>query len=253
MPLARTLRYARRFRNWREITRATRSGEKPTHLVMRDDTRFQSPRDTNVVRPVAGVFFKHVYTPRGYSIGSQDAVVDIGANFGSFTVFAAQRTRGPVVAVEPHPENRRFLDMNLEANDCRDVRVLPYAVTDHPGTVKLFPGHSGTTHQLFAGGRDVVPGNVLEVAGVPLDTVLDEAGLATVDFLKIDCEGAEGLFLPATSAETLARIRKIAMEFHDDTSPVSHQEIAALLINRGFAVDIRWDGQARTGMLYARR
>ena len=39
--------------------------------------------------------------------------------------------------------------------------------------------------------------------------------IETCDLLKIDCEGSEYQILPAVSKETFARIKNIAMEFHE--------------------------------------
>ena len=48
------------------------------------------------------IWLKHVYTPTGYSIGPDDVTIDIGANIGVFTLYAAiQARRGRVIAYEP--------------------------------------------------------------------------------------------------------------------------------------------------------
>ena len=58
---------------------------------------------------------------------STDVVLDIGANIGVFTILAAQKV-SKVVAVEPlfHKE----LEANVEMNALKNVRCLPYALSD---------------------------------------------------------------------------------------------------------------------------
>jgi FkbM family methyltransferase len=251
--LGRSLRFARRYRNWRELGRIRAAGGKPRCAVLRNGLRFESPADTNVLRPVAGVFFKHYYDPPGFEIGAADCVIDIGANVGTFSVLAARRTRGRVLAIEPHPENVRCLTQNLAVNGCDRVEVIACAVADQEGMLPLFPGHSGTTHQLFEAGVDVASEASIQVPVTTLQRILEERNIPRVDLLKLDCEGAEGLILPATPESTMLRIRRIAMEFHDASSPVGHHELQQLLEANGFATRLNWDGSSSTGMLYASR
>jgi len=245
------VRYARRYANWREVRSERAAGRNPARVVLRDGTRFDSPANVNAARMTNGIWFNRMYTPPGFEIGSDEAVVDLGANIGVFAVFAGARTRGPVVAVEPSPENLPFLRRNLEMNGCPHARVLPCAVSDETGTAQLFLARKGVTNQIFPGrtGSD----DSVEVEATTLERIVEDQGLDRIGFLKMDCEGAEGLVLRSASPELLARIRCIAMEFHDDASPMSHGQIQELLETNGFAVELRWNGRAATGLLFARR
>src|SRR5262245_29388281 len=197
MNLLRALRYARHYRNWRELTSDRDAKRKPGRAVLRDGTTFEAPTGVNVLRVVTPVFHKRVYTPTGFELRPDDAVVDVGANIGAFAVYAAQRTRGRVLAVEPHPGNAAALRRNLEANGASRAEVAECAVADERGTTPLFLGRSGTTHQLFAAGKDAGEGESVDVRVTTLPELLAEHGFSRVDFLKLDCEGAEGLVLPS--------------------------------------------------------
>jgi Methyltransferase FkbM domain len=50
--------------------------------------------------------------------------------------------------------------------------------------------------------------------------------------LKIDCEGSEYQILPAVSKETFARIKNIAMEFHEGRA----DELRSWLETGGFQI-----------------
>ncbi len=249
----RALRYARQYRNWRELARARDAHAKPGRAVLRDGTVFEAPPGINVLRVVTPVFHKRVYTPPGSELAPDDWVVDVGANIGAFAVFAAQRTRGRVLAIEPHPENARALRENLRANGVERCAVAECAVAEKTGTLPLFLGASGTTHRLFASGKDAGSGDSIDVRAATLPELLAEHAFERLDFLKLDCEGAEGLILPSLPAELLARIRRVSLEFHDDTSPLGHDALGALLQRAGFAVELRWDQRSANGMLHARR
>src|SRR5215470_2020166 len=204
MSWLRGLRYARRYRNWREIARARDRREKPGRAVLRDGTTFDAPPGTNAVRVVTPVFHKSVYTPPGLELRPGDAVVDVGANIGAFAVYAGQRTGGRLLAVEPHPDNAEFLRRNLRANGIAQAEVAQCAVADEPGTLPLFLGRSGTTHRIVGGPREGEGEATIDVRVVPLPQLLAEHGFERIDFLKLDCEGAEGLILP-TMPEPLFR------------------------------------------------
>jgi FkbM family methyltransferase len=249
----RALRYARHYRNWRELERERSAKRKPARAVLRDGTEFEAPAGVNVLRVVTPVFHKRVYTPPGFELRPDDEVVDVGANIGAFAVYAAQRTSGRVLAVEPHPGNAAALRRNLRANSAQRAVVAECAVAEAAGTLPLFLGRSGTTHQLFAAGKDTGEGASIDVRVVTLPELLAEHGFARVDFLKLDCEGAEGLILPSLGDGQLAAIRTIALEFHDDTSPLSHDALAKLLDSKGYRTAIAWDGSSANGMLFASR
>jgi FkbM family methyltransferase len=247
------LRYARRYRNWRELARERSARREPGRVVLRNGLVFEGPADTNVLRVVNGVFFKRYYT-RGAigDIGPGDVVVDVGANVGAFAVYAGLRTPGPVLAVEPFPANLACLERNLRVNGCAHVRVVPCALAGRDGSARLTVYESGVRHSLAAHGARATTAGV-DVRTRSLPSLLDEHGLERVDFLKLDCEGGEGLALPATPEPYLRRLRRVALEFHDDLSPVRHPELERLLAASGMSTRTEWDGRATRGFVFAWR
>jgi FkbM family methyltransferase len=165
-------------------------------------------------------------------------------------VYAARKTRGRVVAVEPFPQNVEYLRRNVGVNDC-DVEVSECALSDKDGTARLYVSDNGSTHQLFEKSHDGMLQDFVEVPSRSLASFMDEKELAAIDLLKLDCEGAEGLILPAAAESVLQRVRRISLEFHDYASPLDHDALAELLQAAGYATSLRWDGVAQNGYLYA--
>lgn len=120
-------------------------------------------------------------------------VVDCGAHIGLHTLLAA-RAAGPggrVIAVEPAPPCARALRANVLANGFGDrVEVVEAAATREAGPVHLHLHPWLDRSGVLAEGDRSDAG--IDVAGVPLDEVIDDGGF---DVAKIDVEGAEALAL----------------------------------------------------------
>jgi FkbM family methyltransferase len=144
--------------------------------------------------------------------------VDVGANWGYFTLLAAHQTgpSGRVLALEPDPVCFAALRRNIDRNDLRHVVAVPYAAVQGPGLVPFVGGdiESGNSGLARVVGSDE-PGATLRVPGCALDALLDGHGLSEVDVMKIDVEGSEVHALRGL-ADTIAtqRVRAILIELH---------------------------------------
>jgi FkbM family methyltransferase len=118
-------------------------------------------------------------------------VLDVGAHIGYYTrLFARLAGRsGEVWAFEPHPENFAILRENLRGRHAGNVHLLQRAVGEASGKVRLHLSPGSSNHSLVPGYTESQ--GALEVDSVALDSFLGEQGVATVDFVKIDVEGAE--------------------------------------------------------------
>lgn len=119
--------------------------------------------------------------------------VDVGANFGYFSVLAANlisnRGSGQVFAFEPNPKLADLLRRNLEINwSIAPVTFHQAAATSASGEVKLYvPKGHGANASLSA--PDNIENLVVTVPAVLLDDALP-ADLV-IDLMKIDVEGHE--------------------------------------------------------------
>lgn len=121
-----------------------------------------------------------------------DVFVDVGANKGDFSLLAARvmRDRGRVLAVEPAPENVRWIERSVARNRYRSVEVAPVALADRDGEETLHLGAKSGWHSLVTTSGVPTTGEI-RVPIRTLDGVLAERGIECVDALKIDVEGAE--------------------------------------------------------------
>lgn len=155
----------------------------------------------------------------------QDATfVDVGANVGEFTLFAARRC-ARVYAFEPSAALFERLRSNVEANGLRHVSTLREALSDRVGELTLTEPRAtwsdGTRH---AGLGSLIP--YPAAAGVQgqtvpvttLDAFVASERPARLDVMKIDVEGSEFAVLRGAEA-ALDRFRpELMIELSDDTS-----------------------------------
>lgn len=200
------------------------------------------------------VFRDRRYCRTGFEIRPGDTVVDVGANIGMFTLWAAPLCRpGRLLAVEPSPVCEVLRD-NVERNGLDNVVVVPAALGEDGVELELvyYPGLNGLTHasdmsQSRLGqwvlhwfvDRDRRPATKIRVPCQSLGTLLDEAGIQRVDYLKLDCEGGEYGILETLREEDWNRIDKIAMEFHELNSSQRVARLTRLLEQQGFRTLVR--------------
>ena len=131
---------------------------------------------------------------------------------GYYTVIGSQAVGpgGRVFAFEPDPTSFGFMKKSVLANKYENVVIEMKALSDKPGTLKLYLSEENRgDHRIYqTGDRDFI-----EVESVTLDTYL-EAHPGRVDFIKIDTQGAEVVILEGMH-ETLGSNPKLklAIEF----------------------------------------
>ena len=119
--------------------------------------------------------------------------IDVGANDGLYTLFAAPRV-GTVLAIEPSSREFERLRANIELNRLRNVIALQVALSDLPGEGTLCVGgyeHEGQNTLGEFSYVGVELGYKEKVELKRLDDLVDQAGLKNVDIIKLDLEGAE--------------------------------------------------------------
>ena len=147
--------------------------------------------------------------------------VDVGANWGYFTLAAAHLVgrAGRVISVEADPRACRTLRANIARNDLDFVTILEMAASDAPGTLQMQeyePAANEAGNFGLARTTTVVEhGRQFKVRARTLDDVLDQAGIGHVDLVKMDIEGAESRALAGLSrALSARRVRRVLLEVH---------------------------------------
>jgi FkbM family methyltransferase len=146
----------------------------------------------------------------------QATVVDVGAHKGYFSLFAWNNlaVRSRIIAVEPSSANFRCLTANISTNNA-GIEPVNCAVFREDGKQTLMISDS-KNHSLYGRSENPLSGDTGEtIESVTLEHLLDRHNVPSVDFLKMDCEGAEYEIFFNTAPDVFKRIRTISLEFHD--------------------------------------
>jgi len=229
-------------------------GNHITHLVVSKNTVFEAPANAYLAHIIKDIFIKKCYERGEIRIEKNDTVVDIGSNVGVFAIFAAHKTENHVFAFEPLPNNYDYLVQNIQANHLQN-KITPFkkAVTNTNGHCQLVVSRSSGGNLLDNEYiiREFHNEVRITVETITLEEIFNYTKVDKIDFLKIDCEGSEGAIVMALEASQIKRIRKIAMEYHDNASILSHNDIQKKLESLGCAVTLVSRHNSPYGFIYA--
>ncbi len=170
--------------------------------------------------------------------------IDIGANVGIYTYWAAHclQGRGRIVAFEPDDEMRARLKFNLDANALGHVDLLAVALSDHQGSAVLYINRNQRGQNTLEASQASAAGGERVKQAVPLDTLWERLcalSVPQVDVLKIDIEGHE---LPVlrhfyAHAPRTAWPRAVLTEHQHD----AEDAVAKLLLAVGYGAVLQTD------------
>jgi len=169
------------------------------------------------------VFESGCYLPSAeFRIGKGDTVLDIGANVGLFSIWVALNVPSArIFAFEAARDNFLALAENVRINRFTGISAHHYAVTDGSSDhATLYRGFHGGIHSIRPEYRNWDPSigsprKTEKVRTITLERIFRRFEVDHVDYMKLDCEGAEYEILFSASGPTLSRIRKIVGEYHD--------------------------------------
>ncbi len=127
---------------------------------------------------------------------------DVGAHVGQYALVASESVTGTgsVHAFEPDPQTYGWLADNIKRNHLTNVFTNHLALSDAPGTLDFY---LSDVHDI--GSNSLRPperftGRTVKVTATTLDEYVKSRGVARVDLMKIDVEGAECAVLKGASA-----------------------------------------------------
>jgi len=215
-------------------------------------------KDAVSTATIAVIFIKKDYG----DMPSNSVVIDIGANIGAYSIFAAMPENNTVYSYEPMPENFDLLKENIRINNLgKKIFPFNFGVSSRREMRRLYLGDS-PFHSFLPANES--PFNSLYSATGPskqefskinclsLKDIFDENNIPLCNLLKMDCEGAEYEILYNTPDEYFKRIKEIRLEYHNHSSPQSNdgEHLKSFLEKKGFTVKKFKKGSEHQGDLW---
>ncbi len=226
------------------------------------------------------IFTEHSYLKNGIHIPKGGCVVDVGANIGTFSVYAALMSEQiEIYSFEPLPPTFAALRMNTKLYEKEaGFHIFNCGLSNQPESVTFthYPNASVLSsryverEEAFDTVRQVIvnkEGNSLDQDSVEelleemllteeyecdlktLSQVIAEEKIETIDLLKIDAEKSEQDVLDGIKEEDWARVKQIVMEVHDDEQN-RLQYVCEMLKRRGYEVFVEQNKDVSNTRLY---
>ena len=158
---------------------------------------------------------QHRFFPRNFAFKGYETVIDLGAHIGVFALIAASACPlGKVFAIEACQENYDLLQKNLTLNGMENTFSSHLAIASKAGKVELILDEENWAHCIRDNITPEGPQPNQLVKAQTLAQYLNVHGIDSVDYLKMNVEGAEYEILLKSQNDTLRKVKQFNIEFH---------------------------------------
>ena len=150
-------------------------------------------------------------------------VLDVGANVGLYSCYAAKAKHCRVFSFEPSVFNLEVLARNIYLNKLSDkISILSFPLSNSLAFNELkmssfeFGGALSTFGEDY--GQDGKPLNEIfsfNTIGISADTAVDKLKIPLPDYIKIDVDGIESLILQG-GTYVLSKVKGVLIEINED-------------------------------------
>lgn len=172
--------------------------------------------------------------------GHRPVFFDVGANYGIYSLAVACHVDAArVYSFEPVPKIHAILERNISLNEKvwkdRGSSIEPHrtAISSVDGQVSFELSGDDAHGSLVCASSN--PSGTMSVAAVRGDNFLELAGIAEIDFCKVDVEAGEDLILSGFE-QTLAkqRIRWLQIEIGNRKNSSDGKSVAERILKAGY-------------------
>ena len=163
--------------------------------------------------------FDQVFVDQEYDFVVQKSprvIVDAGANIGLASIYFANKyPESKIIAIEPEASNYALLKTNVAPY----LNIIPLnaALWNRNEEISLVDpglGKWGFMTQKEDGQEEALGNMCHKVQGVTVDKLMEDNGVARIDVLKIDIEGAEREVF-ADSSSWIGKVDALIVELHE--------------------------------------
>lgn len=143
-------------------------------------------------------------------------VIDVGCGYeAELSVYLISRYGLKAFGVDPTRKHRKLLH-HLEQQLQGKFKHIRLAITSSEGEITFHETQDNKSGSILTDHKNIISDRIMsyKVKTTTISGLLNYLGLKTVDFLKLDLEGAEYDLLHDVSEDDLKAFRQIYIEFH---------------------------------------
>ncbi|MCV6636087.1 amino acid adenylation domain-containing protein [Candidatus Albibeggiatoa sp. nov. NOAA] len=220
------------------------------------------------------IFAQNNYLKHGICIPENATIVDVGANIGLFSLYAAQYPQAKIYAFEPIPPifnnlslNSQIYNLNTtlyacglsDENTTANFTYYPHAslisgqFADKEIEKQILAAYLQKYQYLTEKQKQAIMEESLltkrfECELRTLSSIIAEQHIQQIDLLKIDVEKSELLVLKGIESQDWAKIQQIVIEIHNIDGRLS--AIQQLLTQHQFELVVEQDSKLQQAQLY---
>jgi FkbM family methyltransferase len=202
------------------------------------------------------VVFNELTTQNTYNndfikVEENDLVVDIGFNYGLFSMTSLKYKPSKIIAFEPNPNLiKTFTDFFKTSI----IEIHQRAVSNKNGKTIFYENMDPGMSTIFQDINTDNIGNSYDVNIISFNDFIVDHKIERIDYLKVDCEGSEyGIFESIPNEYLMNNIGKIAIEFHHKITDIKVQTLINRLKDTGFNIKIIYEENSNIGLIYGKK
>ena len=246
-----TLSIAGKVSNWYDVFLLFIYPGKERILLLKSGIKFKLNHhlDAHVIKEV---FYDKDY---GLNLSNPKIILDVGAHIGTFSIYSALKfPNSKIYSFEPRSDTFKRLNFNIRSNSFTNIKAYRLGLAAKSGERLLYkPNLTGLSNlYIRKNSNEGVGRERIEV--ITLTKALKSVGAKRCDLLKLDCEGAEYEILLNTPEEIFKRIDNLVIEYHDNISGHTHEELTKWLKKIGYKIrTVANQFDQSIGFIYATR
>lgn len=160
-------------------------------------------------------------------------VVDIGANVGMFSLYAAEKGASKIYAIECNDGNYKLLEKNIKKNNKASTIIPIFKAFSNHTISELYVTKFSTPYSHVK--KELSDTSNFDIVKtIHLKELIHHYQLDKIDLLKMDCEAAEHDIIPFWDVEDLKIIKEIRMELHPNPNKKDRYLTLNNLLENGF-------------------
>jgi FkbM family methyltransferase len=193
----------------------------------------------------------NVYNNDYVSVEENDLVIDIGFNYGLFSLTSLKYKPSKIIAFEPNP---KLVKTFTEFYNGDIITLHQKAVSNENGRIVFYENLDPGMSSIFQEINNITRGESYEVEIVNFNDFILHNNIDKIDYLKVDCEGAEYNIFESIPFDFLKdNVKKVAIEFHHQIKDKKVQTLINKLKNCNFTLKIVYEENSNIGLIYGKK